>query len=309
MTLFASALAFTLLSPKPELNIEAFPDLVLHDKNRDKDLHVRVTYPEGKNTCPVIIFSHGLGGNKDLMQPLIQPWAKAGYIVIQPTHADSKVFQQRGAFTKTLKELQGNPLDRPKDIKLILDNFDTIEGKIPGFKKRMNRKAIAMAGHSYGAWTTMAIGGLYTNSRAGTVASMEDSRPICLLPISPQGIKSETNDNVFSKISRPTFSISGTEDVTRFDSESLATDRRMLFDNQPSGDKFLLWIDGADHTFGGISGARANKTKNDAIFDLVVRATTEFFNAFLKKDPVAVQKFNDAEFKTDNSPSFEFLRK
>lgn len=309
MTILSVALGSILTAPIQKFEISAIPTISIHDELRNKDLKIRVTYPKPNGQYPVIVFSHGLGGNKDLMQPLIQPWAKSGYVVIQPSHADSEVWKEPGALRKSLPQLAGNPLDRPKDISLILDTLGKIESDFPELKGKIDQKKIAMAGHSYGAWTTMAIGGLKSKSKLGSNLSLEDKRPICLLPISPQGIEDDTRGDVFSEISRPTFSISGTEDVSRFEISKSAEARRKLFENQPKGDKFLLWIDGADHSFGGISGARGDKTKSDAIFDLVVRATTEFFNAFLKQDPAAKQKFSNESFKTQDSPKYEFLSK
>ena len=64
-------------------------DIVLRDAQRNKDLHVKVTYPKADGKFPVIVFSHGFGGSKDTYASLTEYWAARGYVVIQPTHDDS----------------------------------------------------------------------------------------------------------------------------------------------------------------------------------------------------------------------------
>ena len=67
----------------------AADDLVLHDAQRNKGLHVKVTYPQTAGKFPVIVFSHGYGGSKDTYASLVEYWAARGYVIIQPTHDDS----------------------------------------------------------------------------------------------------------------------------------------------------------------------------------------------------------------------------
>src|SRR5271170_130788 len=66
-------------------------DIVLHDARRNKDLHLRVFYPEASGRYPLIVFSHGAGGSQNCCEELMQHWASYGYVTIQPTHEDSAV--------------------------------------------------------------------------------------------------------------------------------------------------------------------------------------------------------------------------
>jgi len=162
------------------LNLQA-TDLVLRDQVREKDLEIKVTYPDGADTYPVIVFSHGLLGSKDGYQPLVRYWADNGYVVIQPTHYDSASFRK-----PTLTELRDlTPLfvgweSRPDDIILILDELANIESLLPGFKGKFDHGRIGMGGHSFGSHTAMLIGGtqLSANSfgNCGNVGSVSPSR-------------------------------------------------------------------------------------------------------------------------------------
>ena len=60
--------------------------LVLHDAARNKDLPLKIYYPEGAGPFPVIVFSHGLYASKDTYWALAQYWASYGYACIHPSH-------------------------------------------------------------------------------------------------------------------------------------------------------------------------------------------------------------------------------
>src|ERR1700744_1276850 len=75
------------LSPGPYKVSES--NIILRDAQRNKDLHMRVFYPNAAGKYPVIVFSHGAGGSQDCCEELTEHWASYGYITIQPTHEDS----------------------------------------------------------------------------------------------------------------------------------------------------------------------------------------------------------------------------
>lgn len=58
---------------------------------RGLDLEFRVTAPVSGEALPVIIFSHGNGQSLYAYGPLANHWAANGFVVIQPTHLDSRM--------------------------------------------------------------------------------------------------------------------------------------------------------------------------------------------------------------------------
>jgi len=56
---------------------------------RGEDLRIRVSAPVRGDALPVIVFSHGYGRSMDAYGPLVDYWAAAGFVVVQPTHLDS----------------------------------------------------------------------------------------------------------------------------------------------------------------------------------------------------------------------------
>src|SRR6266536_686425 len=58
--------------------------------DRGIDLQVKVTAPADGENLPIIVFSHGNAWSMDGYEPLVDRWAAAGFVVVQPTHLDSR---------------------------------------------------------------------------------------------------------------------------------------------------------------------------------------------------------------------------
>src|SRR5690554_5174056 len=97
--------------------------VVLSAPGRGEDLQVRVSAPTIGRDLPIIVFSHGFGGSLDSYGPLVDFWAAHGFVVIQPTHLDSR----------TLNLPPDDPRSsliwriRVEDLKRILDELDLLE--------------------------------------------------------------------------------------------------------------------------------------------------------------------------------------
>lgn len=63
---------------------------VLPAPGRGEDLQVRVSAPATGRELPIIVFSHGFGWSMDGDAPLVDFWAAHGFVVVQPTHLDSR---------------------------------------------------------------------------------------------------------------------------------------------------------------------------------------------------------------------------
>ncbi len=68
-------------------SVSDIEDLVLHDAHRNKDLHVRIFYPNDSGKYPVIVFSHGAGGSQnccEALSPSSRPTMTPPYSVATP---------------------------------------------------------------------------------------------------------------------------------------------------------------------------------------------------------------------------------
>ncbi|NEE59446.1 chlorophyllase, partial [Streptomyces sp. SID8455] len=70
--------------------IVAVKPIAVAAPGRSVDLQVKVTAPLSGHDLPVIVFSHGNAWSLDGYEPLVDRWAAAGFIVVQPTHLDSR---------------------------------------------------------------------------------------------------------------------------------------------------------------------------------------------------------------------------
>src|SRR4051812_27891204 len=66
------------------------------DVKRDRAVPVKIYYPkEIAAPCPVVVFSHGLGGSREGYEYLGNYWASRGYVSVHLQHigSDSAVWQ------------------------------------------------------------------------------------------------------------------------------------------------------------------------------------------------------------------------
>jgi predicted dienelactone hydrolase len=266
----------------------------LLDDSRNKTIDALVRHPDGEGPFPIVVFSHGALANKEAFGIASEHWASHGYIVIHPNHADARggespgQLKQRRAAGGTLGALTGGGrIDRVQDITSILDSLDQLEIQIPELKGKLNRKAIAVAGHSYGAYVAQCHGGVKTMVD-DTLQNLSDSRVRCVVPISAQG-ESENfglTSESWTEAKVAALHITGTRDRSAPErpGERMGDfhTKKIPFDRSPPGDKYLLVIEGANHiSFGG----RLPRLRGSADAPgLTKTLSLAFLEALLKKD-------------------------
>ena len=283
------------------LSVRVISEIVLKDSTRNKEVPIRVYYPNAKGPSPVIIFSHGAGGSKEGYEYLGRHWASHGYVCIHPSHADSiaqnrtkgREYSLRDAVREALTDPEAWK-NRPQDISFIIDSFNQIEKKAPGLKGKMDRARIGVGGHSFGAYTSQVIGGAKIFAGpAGEAYRLRDSRVGAALLISAQGVgQMGLQKGSWASMDLPIMDITGSEDKGALGQNP---EWRMgPFNFSPAGDKYHVFVEGATH--GSFTGLilRSRNRLTDAIagtdpkiLDYVKIASTVFWDAYLKGDKKA----------------------
>jgi dienelactone hydrolase len=153
---------------------------------------------------------------------------------------------------------------------------------------------VGMTGHSFGARTTMAIGGQVFPLPGGMELSAVDGRVKAALPMSPMPPKIPAqHEVVFSKISIPMMHMTGTLDTSFIDVGRAPEERQIPYEKTTGPEQYLIVFKGGDHMIfsGRPRGMREMATgdpSKDAVFqEMIAMSSTAFWDAYLKGDAEA----------------------
>jgi predicted dienelactone hydrolase len=246
-------------------------DLELRDPERDRTLPLRLRLPaEGGGLggpVPWVLYSHGLGGTREGGDVWGEAWRRAGFGVLHVQHPGSDFEAVRGGVRALREAMQPQQLlARAQDVRWLLGEVAAraARGETPW--RALDPAAVAVAGHSFGAHTTLAVAGQrYMPARAAARAAaptaaptaavdLADPRPRAFVALSPSLPRDEDADPVrsFGAIARPMLLVTGSLDGDPFGRHADGAPRARVYEGLPPGARGLLWLDGADHaTFGG----------------------------------------------------------
>jgi predicted dienelactone hydrolase len=262
---------------------------VWHDAKRDRDVPVKIYSPATTNMAhPVIIYSHGLGGSREGYQYLGQYWAARGYVVVHLQHAgsddgvwrDTPVWKRKNAMQKSAANVD-NAINRPLDVTFAIDELERMNRESDSWRGRLDLDRIGVAGHSFGAFTTLASAGMVLQPGRRVEKSFSDPRIKAAIPMSSPATRSDPEKS-FGAIKIPCLHMTGTLDSSPI-GETSPAQRRIAYDHSNGSDQYLITFKEGDHMiFSGRGGARNNQ---DEIFQrLIQQSSTAFWDAYLRGD-------------------------
>lgn len=236
--------------------------------DRDVALEVKVTTPADGDNLPVIVFSHGNAWSMDGYEPLVDRWAAAGFVVVQPTHLDSR----RNGIGFGDPRFSNIWRTRITDLHAVLDHLDGIVANVTGLTARVDGDRVAVVGHSWGAQTVGAVLGARVFDADG-IAGDDFSHPRAavgvliaatgagetLTPFAVEHLAFMRPD--FSTMTSPALIIAGGNDQSKMSTRGpdWFTDAYHL----SPAPKRLLSIAGGEHTLGGIAGEAVKETTDE----------------------------------------------
>jgi predicted dienelactone hydrolase len=275
-----------------------------HDAARDRQVPAKLYFPkEGAGPFPVVIFSHGLGGSREGYEYLGLHWAGCGYVSVHLQHigSDDSVWKdlpaaERGKSLQKAAANLSNALNRPPDGQFALDQIEKINAdESSPLKGRLDLKAMAIAGHSFGGYTTLALAGQTFMLPFFQSKRYDEPRLKAAIQMSaPAPTIRRDLDGTFASIKIPVMHMTGTKDFLELLPQTTAADRRIPFDHMSQAETYLVnFIDGDHFIFSGHEGlpGATERKEQDAIFHrLICASTTAFWDAYLKGN-VAAKKW------------------
>ncbi|MBO0607838.1 alpha/beta hydrolase family protein [Myceligenerans salitolerans] len=257
--------------------------------DRTLPLDVRVSAPVNGTALPVLLFSHGNGWSHDGYAPLTAFWASRGFVVVQPTHLDSRrdgIGFDHPGFGQVWTE-------RHADLLRAMDQLETIERAVPGLAGRVDHERVVAAGHSWGAQTVqMLLGARVLDSTGQAGQDYSDQRVTAGVLLAATGSGGQElhpfaqehfpfMNPSFAELVTPTLVVAGDNDQSKMSSRGpdWFTD---AYTYSP-GATDLLTLYGAEHSLGGIPNWEAAETtdENPERVALLQRLTTAYLRSAL----------------------------
>lgn len=277
------------------------------DTARRRSVPVRIRWPaEGSPVPPggrpVVLFSHGLGGTVAGGERWGQAWSAAGLVVVHLQHPGSDLDAirggagepgERGGLRRAAAPAQ--LLARLGDVGFVLDELARRKAAAAGRWAEARTQAVGMAGHSFGAHTTLGMAGQRYPGHPG----IDEPRLAAFVALSPTLPARGDPVQAFERLTRPMLCVTGTRDDDVAGVGATPERRIAVFGALPPGRKAQLVLEDADHmTFAGQTGRAAEIGRRDAAtrtlqprhHALVAEITTDWWRAHLLEDAQARER-------------------
>ena len=240
------------------------------DEKRGRDVPVTIyKAEEATGRRPVVIFSHGIGEDRDSYAYLGRALARHGFIAVHVTHAgtDRAMLERGYRYLYRAVKQKENWVARTLDVSFVLDRLAT--------RADVDIEHAGIAGHSAGAFTAFSAGGLQTVE--GSLADPRIKAAVAMSPIRLEGIVPARGYDELV----PTLHLTGTCDTSLI-YRTFPKHRRIPFDESHSGLQYLITFEGATHeTF----------VADDA---QTAAMTVAFLRMFLRGDGSFIRWFDEA---------------
>jgi len=250
-------------------------DTSLFDSDRDREIPLLIYLPEETTPKPIVLFSHGNGLNRFISSYLGEHWSDRGYIVVAMQHSGSDSESGPG-------ESVENYMLRIGDVSATIDQLETWnEDSSHSLYGRLDLDNIGMAGHSFGAQTTLAVSGQVISYLS---EEPRDPRIKAALALSlrPEGDGDPADQ--YGAVDIPLMIMTGTDDF-------FFEERLVIFPALPPGGKYELIL------FGGAHLAFTDETpltflerlftRNPAHHPEIAALSTAFWDSWLLSDSSA----------------------
>jgi predicted dienelactone hydrolase len=277
------------------------------------------------NSIPLIVVSHGLGGDRTNYADFGRHLASYGLAVALVQHPGSDTEQVQALLSGQASEVfkVSEFIDRPKDISFLLDELERRNAGL--YNNQLNLNQVGVVGHSFGAYTALALGGAqidYQNleldclSEFGSVNlarmfqcralelprqihDLRDSRVKAIMPINP------VNSSIFGQQSLSQLNLpilwktSGKDTVT-----PVAWEQVRSFTWLKTPDRYLLLAEGDHHI--NLNLSSVNRVVSVSLRE-IIEPTPTTVNSYVNAMGLAffqVYLMNDEAYRAYLQPAY-----
>ncbi|MCF8033830.1 MAG: hypothetical protein K9K66_17440 [Desulfarculaceae bacterium] len=303
LRLVASLLLLLLLAPLPARAWSPpldppqpgpWPVIQSHEKWQDqarrRGVPVKLYRPDGApGPWPVMLFSHGLGDNREAMTYIARHLAGHGYAAITLQHAGSdgdvggnNLFSTFWALWQAGRDPENYRL-RAGDLSFALNRLAVLNRGPGPWQGRLDLARAGVAGHSMGALSALIAAG----QDFGGGGMLREPLFRAFVALSPP-VPAEADPKVmYGPIALPGLHISGGQDEARLGTTPAAR-RRVPFDHIRRADQYLLWLRQGDHRTPLGRSVGPDRPADEARYhQLILMAVSAFADAYVRGEPAA----------------------
>lgn len=225
------------------------------DARRERPVPARLYLPRAATPgapVPLVVFSHGIGSTRERYRWIGQHLAGQGVACLHPQHVGSDRHVWTGNPLAVIARLfdaaqEGEAVARVGDLRFALDSL--LAGELA---PHLDVRRIALAGHSYGANTTLLAAGAVVQ-REGRPLSLRDERARAAIVLSAPPFYGEGDpQRILAGVGIPSLHVTATEDVIRIPGYYSGVDDRVAVFEATGGAsgarKWLAMFEGGSHS-------------------------------------------------------------
>lgn len=266
-------------------------------------------------SLPLIVWSHGFGGNANGASFLSRFLAAHGYALLHITHhgTDSSLWEGKpGHPWDILRKAEVSreiTLARFHDVPFALDQLEGWARENPEVGGLIDFDNIGMSGHSFGAMTTQVMAGMHVPNEAEELIRLREERfkaGILYSPVPIAHLSDASPEELYSSIDMPLLHMTGTEDDSPI--EGFGYEHRLVVhEHAGHPEKYLLVKKDGDHmVYNGTRGKLEANPLRPRHEELVKVGALAFWEAQLRADEKAKAWLTNGGFSTYIGADGEF---
>lgn len=267
---------------------------------------------------PLIVWSHGFGGNRDGAGFLSRYVAGHGYALLHITHAgtDSSLWEGRKGhpwdILRRVSISRETTLQRFHDVTFALDAARREFTADPALAALIDFDRLGISGHSLGSMTAQVVAGQTFPNEEHNLTSYRDPRFAAAIFYSPVPIQHLTGETpepyIYGPIAIPSMHMTGTNDHSPIEGFNYKR-RTVVHEYAGHADKYLLIKNDGDHmVYNGTRGKLEINPLREPHENVIKIFSLAFWDAYLKGDARALEWLRGEESAAWLAPYGEFMQ-